>query len=472
MPRPEKAKANRGDARHRERPARSGARQEETVLAARRKRDGKPRLGKSASAFNEAKRRIPGGVNSPVRAFGSVGDRPRFIERGKGSRIWDVDGNEYIDYVGSWGPLILGHAHPQVLKAMREALGRGTSFGAPTELETRLAEAIGRALPSIQKVRMVSSGTEATMSAIRLARACTGRDRILKFEGCYHGHSDGLLVGAGSGVATLGIPGSPGVPAAMTELTVQAPYNDLEATEQAFARWRGEIACIIVEPVAGNMGCVPPRPGFLRGLRQLCDREGALLIFDEVMTGFRVARGGAQTLYRVKPDLTCLGKVVGGGMPAAAYGGRNDLMRRVAPSGDVYQAGTLSGNPLAMAAGLATLERLEAPGAYEQLGERAQELAEGLRDLALDKGVELTTTHVGGMFGFAFHPGPIETFSQAQENHEARFRRFFSHMIEGGVNLAPSPYEAGFVSLAHTRKDIQQTLRVADRALEAAARIR
>ena len=407
-----------------------------------------------------------------MRAFGSVGDSPRFIERGKGSRIWDVDGNEYIDYVGSWGPLILGHAHPKVLKAMRDALSRGTSFGAPTEIETRLAEAICRALPSIQKVRMVSSGTEATMSAIRLARGCTGRDRVLKFEGCYHGHSDGLLVGAGSGVATLGIPGSPGVPTAMAELTVQAPYNDLDATEKAFARWRGEIACIIVEPVAGNMGCVPPRPGFLRGLRRLCDREGALLIFDEVMTGFRVARGGAQVLYGVRPDLTCLGKVVGGGMPAAAYGGRNDLMRRVAPSGDVYQAGTLSGNPLAMAAGLATLERLEEPGAYEQLGARAQELSEGLRDLAVDRGVDLTTTCVGGMFGFAFHPGPIESFSQAQENHEARFRRFFSRMIEGGVNLAPSPYEAGFVSLAHTRADIRQTLRVADRALEAAARIR
>ncbi|MCS5637920.1 MAG: glutamate-1-semialdehyde 2,1-aminomutase, partial [Myxococcota bacterium] len=298
-------------------------------MAARRTRGGKSPLDRSRDAFKAAKRVIPGGVNSPVRAFGSVGDKPRFIERGKGSRIWDVDGNEYIDYVGSWGPLILGHAHPQVLKAIRDAMNRGTSFGAPTEIETRLAEAICRAVPSIKKVRMVSSGTEATMSAIRLARGCTGRDRVLKFEGCYHGHSDGLLVGAGSGVATLGIPGSPGVPSAMAELTVQAPYNDLEATEEAFARWRGEIACIIVEPVAGNMGCVPPRSGFLRGLRRLCDREGALLIFDEVMTGFRVARGGAQGLYGVRPDLTCLGKVVGGGMPAAAYGGRNDLMRRV-----------------------------------------------------------------------------------------------------------------------------------------------
>ena len=319
---------------------------------------------------------------------------------------------------------------------------------------------------------MVSSGTEATMSAIRLARAATGRDRVLKFDGCYHGHSDGLLVGAGSGVATLGIPGSPGVPAAMTELTVQAPYNNLEAVAEAFASWPGEIACIIVEPVAGNMGCILPRPGFLKGLRALCDAEGALLIFDEVMTGFRVARGSAQGLYGVRPDLTCLGKVVGGGMPAAAYGGRNDLMRRVAPAGDVYQAGTLAGNPVAMAAGLATLERLEAPGVYEQLGARAQALAQGLQALAEEVGVELTTASVGGMFGFSFHPGPIDCFAEARENNEARFRRFFSRMIEGGVNLAPSAYETGFVSLAHTWADIGRTLEVARKALEAAARVR
>ncbi len=415
---------------------------------------------------------IPGGVNSPVRGFGSVGGTPLFIDRGKGSRIWDLDGNEYIDYVGSWGPLILGHAAPPILKAMREVMKRGTSFGAPTEIETQLAEAICRALPSVKKVRMVSSGTEATMSAIRLARGCTGRDRVLKFEGCYHGHSDGLLVGAGSGVATLGIPGSPGVPAAMTELTVQAPYNNLEAVAEAFARWPGEIACIIVEPIAGNMGCVPPRPGFLKGLRTLCDAEGALLIFDEVMTGFRVAKGSAQGLYGVRPDLTCLGKIVGGGMPAAAYGGRNDLMRQVAPAGDVYQAGTLSGNPVAMAAGLATLERLEEPGVYEQLGARSQALAQGLQRHGDEVGVELTTTSVGGMFGFSFHPGPIECFAQAQENHEGRFRRFFTRMMQGGINLAPSAYETGFVSLAHTPSDIQRTLEVARKALEAAARIR
>ena len=401
-----------------------------------------------------------------------MGGTPLFIERGKGSRIWDLDGNEYIDYVGSWGPLILGHADPGVLKAMRETIKQGTSFGAPTEIETRLAQAICRALPSVKKVRMVSSGTEATMSAIRLARAATGRDRVLKFEGCYHGHSDGLLVGAGSGVATLGIPGSPGVPAAMTELTVQAPYNDLEAVAAAFASWPGEIACIIVEPVAGNMGCILPRPGFLKGLRALCDAEGALLIFDEVMTGFRVARGSAQGLYGVRPDLTCLGKVVGGGMPAAAYGGRTDLMRRVAPAGDVYQAGTLSGNPVAMAAGLATLERLEAPGVYERLGARSQALAQGFQALAAEAGVELTTTSVGGMFGFSFHPGPVDGFAQAQENHEARFRRFFSRMMEGGVNLAPSAYETGFVSLAHTQADIDRTLEVARKGLQAAARVR
>jgi glutamate-1-semialdehyde 2,1-aminomutase len=359
-----------------------------------------------------------------------------------------------------------------VLRAIRETLRDGTSFGAPTEIETRLAEAICRALPSVKKVRMVSSGTEATMSAIRLARGYTGRDRVLKFEGCYHGHSDGLLVGAGSGVATLGIPGSPGVPEAMAELTVQAPYNDLEAVAQAFARWPGEIACIIVEPVAGNMGCVPPQPGFLKGLRSLCDAEGALLIFDEVMTGFRVGPGSAQGLYGVRPDLTCLGKVVGGGMPAAAYGGRNDLMRRIAPAGDIYQAGTLSGNPLAMAAGLATLEQLEKPGVYDRLSQGSRTLAEGLQFAADEVGVELTTASVGGMFGFSFHPGPIACFADAQQNHEARFRRFFARMLEGGINLAPSAYEAGFISLAHRPADIAHTLEVAREALRAAARVR
>lgn len=427
---------------------------------------------RSRDLFRRAKRSIPGGVNSPVRAYGSVGGVPPFVERGKGCRIWDVDGNEYIDYVGSWGPLILGHADPAVLRALRAAMARGTSFGAPTELEIDLAEAVRRALPSVQKVRMVSSGTEATMSAIRLARGATGRERILKFEGCYHGHSDGLLVGAGSGVATLGIPGSPGVPSAMTELTVQAPYNDLSAVSDAFARWRGEIAGVIVEPIAGNMGCIPPEPGFLEGLRDLCTQHGAVLIFDEVMSGFRVARGGAQRLYKVKPDLTTLGKIVGGGMPAAAYGGSRALMSRVAPEGDVYQAGTLSGNPLAMAAGLETLTRLEAPGVYETLTARTRSLAEGLQGIADEEGVEFTTVAVGGMFGFFFHPGPVRNYEDAKKAHAARFQRFFRVMLEQGIYFAPSSYEAGFVSLAHRARDIEQTLDAARVAMKRAARVK
>jgi glutamate-1-semialdehyde 2,1-aminomutase len=427
---------------------------------------------RSRKLMTRARRVMPGGVNSPVRAFGSVGGVAPFIERGKGSRIWDVDGNEYLDYVGSWGPLILGHAHPAVLRAVREAMARGTSFGAPTELEVELAETICRALPGMDRVRMVSSGTEATMSAIRLARAASGRDRILKFDGCYHGHVDSLLVGAGSGVATLGIPGSPGVPAAMAELTVQAPYNDLDAVESAFRRWPGEIAAVLVEPVAGNMGCVLPEPGFLPGLRELCTRHGALLVFDEVMTGFRVAWGGAQRRYRVKPDLTCLGKVVGGGLPAAAYGGRRDLMKQVAPDGPVYQAGTLAGNPLAVAAGLATLRQLDRPGVYEGLEQRSQRLAEGLARLALEAGVELSTAHVGGMFGFFFHPGPVRCFADAQKAHAGRFRKFFAAMLAEGIYLAPSPFEAGFVSTAHRPADLSRTLEAAAKALRLAARVR
>ncbi len=429
-------------------------------------------LVRSKREFRRARRLIPGGVNSPVRAFGSVGGVPRFIASARGARIRDVDGNEYIDYVGSWGPMILGHAHPKVLAAVREAMKAGTSFGAPTSRETDLAEAIRRVLPSIQKVRMVSSGTEATMSALRLARGVTGRDRILKFDGCYHGHSDGLLVGAGSGVATLGIPGSPGVPKAMTDLTIVAPYNDLEATRRAFENWGDEIAAIIVEPVAGNMGCIPPVPGFLKGLRNLCDEFGALLIFDEVMTGFRVARGGAQRLYRVKPYLTTLGKIVGGGLPAAAYGGRRDLMARIAPEGDVYQAGTLSGNPLAVAAGLATLELLEADGVYETLSERSAVLASGLEEIGRERGVPITTRSVGGMFGFFFHPGPVESFAQAQQSDAAAFRCFFGAMLEEGIHLAPSPYEAGFVSLAHRSRELSRTLDSARRAMDRVARAR
>ena len=428
-------------------------------------------LSESRAQFKRARKSIPGGVNSPVRAYGSVGGVPRFIERGKGCRIQDVDGNEYIDYVGSWGPLILGHANPTILKAIREVMAKGTSFGAPTPIESDLAEAICDAVPSIKQVRMVSSGTEATMSAIRLARAVTGRDRVLKFDGCYHGHSDGLLVGAGSGVATLGIPGSPGVPRAMTDLTVQAPYNDLLAVEGAFARWGGEIACVIVEPIAGNMGFVPPQPGFLQGLRKICSKNGAILIFDEVMTGFRVHPGSAQTLFGVKPDLTCLGKVVGGGMPAAAYGGRKDLMARVAPAGDVYQAGTLSGNPLAMAAGLATLRELQKPELWEKLRARSAELAQGLREIAAEAGVDFSADSAGGMLGFFFHPGPVTCFADAKNANQARFRRFFAEMLEGGVYLAPSPFEAAFVSTAHRPADIRQTLEVARGAMKKAARV-
>jgi glutamate-1-semialdehyde 2,1-aminomutase len=346
----------------------------------------------------------------------------------------------------------------------------GSSFGAPTEREVELAERICQALPAMDLVRMVSSGTEATMSALRLARGATGRSRILKFDGCYHGHADSLLVGAGSGVATLGIPGSPGVPEAFTELTIQAPYNDLEALDQAFARWGDELACVIVEPVAGNMGCIPPREGFLAGLRELCTRHGALLIFDEVMTGFRVAHGGAQCLYGIEPDLTCLGKVIGGGFPAAAYGGRRELMLQMAPEGPVYQAGTLSGNPLAVAAGLEVLRRLEEPGVYERLGAMTQRLTHELGARARSAGVPLSTAAVGGMFGFFFHPGPVEDFAAARKADEQAFRVFFHAMLEAGIYLAPSPYEAGFVSLSHGDAELEATICAAEAAFAAAAR--
>jgi glutamate-1-semialdehyde 2,1-aminomutase len=359
-----------------------------------------------------------------------------------------------------------------VLAAVRAAMRAGTSFGAPTAAESDLAEAVRRVLPSVQKLRMVSSGTEATMSALRLARAVTGRSRILKFDGCYHGHSDGLLVGAGSGVATLGIPGSPGVPRAMTDLTIVAPYNDLDATRDAFEHWGEDIAAVIVEPVAGNMGCIPPLPGFLEGLRELCTEHGALLVFDEVMTGFRVARGGAQERYGVAPDLTCLGKVVGGGLPAAAYGGRADLMERMAPDGPVYQAGTLSGNPLAVAAGLETLRRLEKPGVYARLEKTSTTLADGLAALAEELGIELCTAVAGGMFGFFFHPGPVRSFADARKAQAERFRRFFAAMLERGVYLPPSPFEACFVSLAHGRADVERTLEAARGALRRVARAR
>jgi len=426
---------------------------------------------RSKELFKRAKRVIPGGVNSPVRAFGSVGGVPRFIERGKGCHIWDADGNEFIDFVGSWGPLIAGHANPAVLKALRTVMASGTSFGAPTQLEIELAEVITGALPSVDKIRMVSSGTEATMSALRLARAATGRERVLKFEGCYHGHVDALLLGAGSGVATLGIPGSPGVPTCYADLTIQAPYNDVGAVRQAFDRWGGEIACVIVEPLAGNMGCVAPLSGFLEELRECCDRSGALLIFDEVITGFRLGWGGAQQRYRVKPDLTCLGKIVGGGLPAAAYGGRRDLMAQVAPEGPVYQAGTLSGNPLAMAAGLATLRELSKAGAYERLEATSQRMAAGLVEIAREVGVEFTAAAAGGVFGFFFHPGPVVCFEDAKRANEERFRVFFHSMLEAGIYLAPSAFEAGFISLAHGEDEIDATLAASEAAFARAARL-
>jgi glutamate-1-semialdehyde 2,1-aminomutase len=419
-----------------------------------------------------AERVIPGGVNSPVRAYRGVGGTPPFLVSGKGAQVRDADGNAYIDYVGSWGPLILGHCDAGVLRAVARAAKRGTSFGAPTEAEVEIAELICEALPSIEQVRFVSSGTEATMSAIRLARAATGRKIVLKFDGCYHGHTDALLVGAGSGVATLGIPGSPGVPEEFARLTIQAPYNDLAAVEAAFAAHGGEIACVLIEPVAGNMGCVPPRPGFLAGLRALCDRHGALLVFDEVMTGFRVAWGGAQLLYGITPDLTCLGKVVGGGLPAAAYGGKRALMSQMAPSGPVYQAGTLSGNPLAVAAGLETLRRLRRRGAYEKLGALASSLANGLGERAKAADTPLTTAAVGGMFGLFFHPGPVASFDDAKRSDLPRFKAFFHAMLARGVYLAPSAYEAGFVSLAHGAREIRATLAAAEAAFREAASAR
>jgi glutamate-1-semialdehyde 2,1-aminomutase len=416
-----------------------------------------------------AERVIPGGVNSPVRAYRGVGGTPPFLVSGKGASVRDADGNTYIDYVGSWGPLILGHSDAGVLRAVARAAKSGTSFGAPTEPEIAIAELICEALPSVEQVRFVSSGTEATMSAIRLARGATGRKLLLKFDGCYHGHADALLVGAGSGVATLGIPGSPGVPEEFARLTIQAPFNDLAAVEQAFAAHGREIACVLVEPVAGNMGCVPPVPGFLAGLRRLCDEHGALLIFDEVMTGFRVAWGGAQLLYGVTPDLTCLGKVVGGGLPAAAYGGKRALMSQMAPSGPIYQAGTLSGNPLAVAAGLETLRRLRRRGSYGKLAAFSSALVEGLAKGAAGASIPLTTAAVGGMFGFFFHPGPVASFDDAKRSDLPRFRAFFHAMLARGVYLAPSAYEAGFVSLAHGARELRETLAAAEAAFREAA---
>ena len=423
----------------------------------------------SRHLFAAAERVIPAGVNSPVRAFRGVGGGPFFVARGEGGRVWDADGRSYLDFVGSWGPLILGHAAPAVIEAVVEAARRGTSYGAPTAGEVEIAEGITAAYPSMEMVRLVSSGTEAAMSAIRVARGATGRDVLVKFDGCYHGHADSLLVKAGSGGATFGIPDSAGVPAALARLTLTVPFNDIDAV-RALVRARGdEIAAVIVEPVAGNMGVVPPAPGFLEGLREVTAAAGCVLIFDEVITGFRVGFGGAQECYGVRPDLTCLGKIIGGGLPVGAYGGRRDLMERLAPLGPVYQAGTLSGNPLAVAAGLATLEALRAPGTYARLDALGAQLEQGLR-LAADKaGIPLTVNRVGSMLTGFFCPGPVTDYASARRSDTARYARYFHAMLERGVSLAPSQFEAAFVSLAHSPADIAAAGRSAAEALVAIA---
>lgn len=420
---------------------------------------------KSKEAFEQAKRFIPGGVNSPVRAFKSVGLTPVFVERGKGSRIYDIDGNSFIDYIGSWGPLILGHAHPEVLEAIRSTAEKGTSFGAPTELETRMAELVCERVHSIDLVRMVNSGTEATMSALRLARGYTGRDKILKFEGSYHGHADSLLIKAGSGVATLGLPDSPGVPFSVAVNTITVPYNDLDSVELAFAKFGDEIAAVIVEPVAGNMGVVPPVPGFLRGLRDITHKYGSLLIFDEVMTGFRVHIHSAQGLYGITPDLTCLGKVIGGGLPVGAYGGRRDIMERIAPTGPIYQAGTLSGNPLAMAAGYTTLKLLGEPGVYEELERKAARLEEGFTANARETGIPSTINRVGSMICPFFTETRVTDYESAKTSDLQRFNRYFAAMLDRGVAIAPSQFEGMFVSTAHTDEDIEATINAHREAL-------
>ena len=419
---------------------------------------------RSHEVFQRSLRYLAGGVDSPVRAFRAVGGEPIVIERGEGAYIYDVDGNRYIDYVCSWGPLILGHAHPAVVEAVRKAAERGTSYGAPTEAEAELAQVIVEAVPSIELLRFVNSGTEATMSALRLARAFTGRDKVVKFEGCYHGHADGLLVRAGSGVTTFGLPDSPGVPASYARETLVARYNDVASVEALFDRDGKEIAAVIVEPVAGNMGVVPPQPGFLESLREITRRAGALLIFDEVITGFRVAYGGAQSLYDVTPDLTCLGKIIGGGLPVGAYGGRREIMELLAPAGPVYQAGTLSGNPLAMAAGLATLRELRAPGFYERLEETSAKLAEGVGRAAKGAGVSLWLNRVGSMRTPFFADGPVTDYESARRADTRRYARFFHAMLERGVYLAPSQFEAVFVSSAHGEREIEATIAAATAA--------
>ena len=421
-------------------------------------------MSRSSQLFAAAQKHIPGGVNSPVRAFKGVGGDPIFFNRAKGSYVYDEDNNQYIDYVGSWGPMIIGHAHDDVLKSVQATMQNGLSFGAPTELETQMADKVCELVPSMDMVRMVSSGTEATMSALRLARGYTGRDKIVKFEGCYHGHSDSLLVKAGSGALTLGVPTSPGVPASLAELTITLSYNNIEEVKKTFSEIGEQIACIIVEPVAGNMNCIPPVPGFLEGLREVCDEYGSVLILDEVMTGFRVSLGGAQSFYNIKPDLTTLGKVIGGGMPVGAFGGKREIMEHIAPLGPVYQAGTLSGNPVAMAAGLATLNIIEQPGFYEALSRKTETLVKGLEERAAKTNIPLTTNQAGAMFGFFFTAEKnISTFEQVSACDAERFKKFYHGMLQQGVYLAPSSYETGFVSSAHSDEDITKTLDAAEK---------
>ena len=420
------------------------------------------------SLFSDARAVIAGGVNSPVRAFAGVGGEPVFFKSASGAWVEAEDGRRFIDYVGSWGPMILGHAHPAVIDAVVETAKNGLSFGAPCVLETQIASRISAMVPSIERLRMVSSGTEATMSAIRLARGHTGRDKIVKFEGCYHGHSDSLLIKAGSGALTLGVPSSPGVPGELAAHTITLSYNDIDAVNKVFGSIGNEIACVIVEPVAGNMNMVPPEPGFLEALREACSQHGTVLIFDEVMTGFRVAKGGAQALFDIKPDLTTLGKIVGGGMPAAAFGGRADIMADISPDGPVYQAGTLSGNPVAMAAGLVTLELIDQPGFYDRLTERTHQLVSGFAGAAADAGIPLSVECAGGMFGCVFtDQGPVRSFAQVAAADVERFKRFFHGMLDAGIYLAPSAFEAGFVSAAHGDDEIQQTIAAASKVFAA-----
>lgn len=428
-------------------------------------------FSRSIELFAEAKKLIPGGVNSPVRAFKSVGANPVFLTQGVGAKVYDVDGNEYIDYVASWGPLILGHCHPAVVAALKEQVERAMSFGAPTELETEMARLIVEALPSVEMVRMVNSGTEATMSALRLARGYTGRDKIVKFEGCYHGHADSLLIKAGSGALTLGVPTSPGVPAAIANYTITAPLNDLETLSRIFELEGEDIAAVLVEPVAGNMGVVLPQPGWLEGLRELTRAYGALLIFDEVITGFRVGYSGAQGLYGIDPDLTCLGKIIGGGLPVGAYGGKREIMEAMAPVGPIYQAGTLSGNPLAMTAGIATLRVLRQPGVYEELERKAAKLNEGLRQAAEEAGVPVAFNRVGSMMCGFFTDQPVIDYASACTANTARYAAYFRSMLKQGVYLAPSQFEAAFVSLAHTDEDIERTIEASRVAFKVAARV-